>query len=41
MTCTRENKTTMIPRADNQEAKAEFEEYFDTKLFYLCEKEFK
>jgi len=40
VTCTKENKTTMIPRADNQEAKAEFEEFYNTKLFYLCEKIF-
>lgn len=40
VTCTRDNKTTMIPRADNQEAKAEFEELYHTKLEYLCEKNF-
>ena len=31
---------TMTPRASNFEAQLEFEEDFETKLFYVCEKEF-
>ncbi|SFV58371.1 hypothetical protein MNB_SV-12-627 [hydrothermal vent metagenome] len=35
-----EDKITMTPRANNEQAQLEFEEFFDTQLFYKCEKEF-
>jgi hypothetical protein len=42
VTCTMEDGTvTMTPRANNEEAQLEFEEFYDTELFYKCEKEFK
>jgi len=42
VTCTTEDGTavTMTPRANNEEAQLEFEEFYDTALFYKCEKEF-
>ena len=42
VTCSsNEEKITMTPRANNEEAQLEFEEFLDTQLFYKCEKEFK
>jgi hypothetical protein len=42
VTCSsNEEKITMTPRANNEEAQLEFEEFFDTELFYKCNKEFK
>jgi len=31
----------MTPRANNKEAQLEFEEFYNTALFYDCTKEFK
>jgi len=33
-------KITMTPRANNEEAQLEFEEFYNTELFYKCQKEF-
>ena len=30
----------MTPKASTEEAQLEFEEYYDTQLFYSCQKEF-
>jgi len=41
VTCSSDkDKITMTPRANNEQAQLEFEEFFDTQLFYKCEKEF-
>lgn len=41
VTCsTNEEKITMTPRAKNEEAQLEFEEFLDTQLFYKCDKKF-
>jgi len=41
VTCSSEDGTvTMTPRANNEEAQLELEEYYDTALFYECKKEF-
>jgi len=41
ITCTIDERITMTPKASNEEAQLEFEEYYDTQLFYSCQKEFK
>ena len=41
ITCSAEDgKVTMTPRANNEEAQLEFEEFYNTALFYECEKKF-
>ncbi len=41
VTCSTEDGTvTMTPRANNEEAQLEFEEFYNTALFYECEKKF-
>ena len=41
VTCSsEEGKITMTPRANNEQAQLELEEYYNTALFYKCEKEF-
>ena len=41
VTCfTDEERITMTPSANNEEAQLEFEEFLDTELFYKCDKEF-
>ncbi|KIM04694.1 MAG: hypothetical protein KU29_10240 [Sulfurovum sp. FS06-10] len=41
VTCSsNEEKITMTPRANNEEAQLEFEEFLNTQLFYKCEKKF-
>ncbi len=41
VTCSsNEEKITMTPRANNEQAQLEFEEFLDTQLFYKCQKEF-
>ncbi len=41
VTCSAEDGTiTMTPRANNEEAQLEFEEFYNTALFYKCEKKF-
>ena len=41
VTCTsKEGSVTMTPRANNEQAQLEFVEFYDTELFYKCEKEF-
>ena len=41
VTCSAEDGTvTMTPRANNEEAQLEFEEFYNTALFYECEKKF-
>jgi len=41
VTCSsNKERTSMTPRANNEEAQLEFEEYYDTQLFYNCQKEF-
>ena len=41
VTCSSEDGTiTMTPRANNEQAQLELEEYYDTALFYACEKAF-
>lgn len=41
ITCsTNKDKITMTPRASNEEAQLEFEEYYNTALFYSCKKDF-
>ena len=42
VTCSSEDGAiTMTPRANNKQAQLEFEEFYDTELFYKCQKEFK
>jgi len=42
VTCSAKDGTvTMTPRANNKEAQLEFEEFYNTALFYDCTKEFK
>jgi len=41
VTCSSEDGAiTMTPRANNEQAQLEFEEFYDTELFYKCQKEF-
>lgn len=41
VTCsTGDGTVTMTPRANNKEAQLEFEEFYNTALFYACEKKF-
>ncbi len=41
ITCSsNKEKITMTPRASNADAQLEFEEFFDTQLFYQCDREF-
>jgi hypothetical protein len=41
VTCSAKDGTvTMTPRANNKQAQLEFEEYYNTALFYKCHKEF-
>ena len=41
VTCsTDEERITMTPRANNEEAQLAFEEFLDTELLYKCDKEF-
>ena len=40
VTCLSDYKVTMTPRPSNIEAQAEFEEFYNTQLFYKCDKEF-
>jgi len=41
VTCsTEDGRVTMTPRANNKEAQLEFEEFYNTALFYACEKKF-
>lgn len=40
ITCTQDDGITMIPKADNIEMQLEFEEEYNTALFYKCHKEF-
>lgn len=35
-----DGKVTMTPRANNEEAQLEFEEFYNTALFYCCQKKF-
>ena len=41
LTCNRDDKLVHIPSTANQDKKLEFEEEYNTKLEYLCNKEFK
>ena len=41
VTCsTQDGRVTMTPPANNEEAQLEFEEFYNTALFYACEKKF-
>jgi len=37
---TEDGRVTVTPRANNKEAQLEFEEFYETALFYACEKKF-